>query len=96
MTFRRTIVANHKSALKRHKQDLKHNARNRAVKTRIRSVVKAVRAAVKAGDQEKAAQLLTVATSTIGKASSKGVLHWKNAARKVSRLAKAVNAAKAA
>ncbi len=87
-------MANHKSALKRHKQDPKHNARNRAVKTRIRNVVKEVRSAIKAGDQEKAAQLLKAATSTIDKASSKGVLHWKNAARKVSRLAKAANAVK--
>lgn len=88
-------MANHKSALKRHKQSEVRAARNRAAKTRIRNVVKDVRAAIKANDQDKAQQLLSVAASTLGKAASKGVLHKKNAARKISRLAKAINAAKA-
>ena len=88
-------MANHKSALKRHKQSEVRAARNRAAKTRIRNVVKDVRAAIKANDPEKAQQLLSVAASTLGKAASKGVLHKKNAARKISRLAKAINAVKA-
>ncbi|HIU18412.1 MAG TPA: 30S ribosomal protein S20 [Candidatus Avidesulfovibrio excrementigallinarum] len=88
-------MANHKSALKRHKQSEVRAARNRAAKTRIRNVVKDVRAAIKANDPEKAQQLLSVAASTMGKAASKGVLHKKNAARKISRLAKAINAVKA-
>ena len=88
-------MANHKSALKRHKQSEVRAARNRAAKTRIRNVVKDVRAAIKANDQDKAQQLLSVAASTMGKAASKGVLHKKNAARKISRLAKAINAVKA-
>ena len=88
-------MANHKSALRRHKQSEVRAARNRAAKTRIRNVVKDVRAAIKANDQDKAQQLLSVAASTLGKAASKGVLHKKNAARKISRLAKAINAAKA-
>ncbi len=89
-------MANHKSALKRHKQSEVRAARNRAAKTRIRNVVKDVRAAIKANDPEKAQQLLSVAASTLGKAAGKGVLHKKNAARKISRLAKAINAVKAA
>lgn len=87
-------MANHKSALKRHKQSLKRAARNRAVKTRIRNVVKSVRAAIRDKDQVKAAELLVAATSTLDKAACKGVVHWKKAARKISRLSKAVNAAK--
>ncbi len=87
-------MANHKSALKRNKQSVKRTVRNRAVKTRVRNVVKSVRAAIKANDRENAAQLLNVATSALDKASSKGVIHWKKAARKISRLAKAVNATK--
>ncbi len=89
------IVANHKSAIKRHKQSVKRAARNRAVKTRVRNVVKSVRAAIKSNDQETAAQLLSAATSSLDKAATKGVIHWKKAARKISRLAKALNAAKA-
>lgn len=88
-------MANHKSAIKRHKQSEKRNAMNRAAKTRIRNVVKDVRAAIKDNDAEKAQQMLSAAASTLNKAAGKGVLHWKNAARKVSRLTKAVNAVKA-
>ena len=87
-------MANHKSALKRYKQSVKRSARNRAVKTRVRNVVKSVRAAIKANDQEKAALLLATATSSLDKAATKGVIHWKKAARKISRLAKAVNASR--
>jgi small subunit ribosomal protein S20 len=84
-------LANHKSAIKRHTQSLKRAARNRALNSRIKSVVKNVRAAVQANNSEQAKEALTVAKSVIDSACSKGVAHWKNAARKVSRLSKAVN-----
>ncbi len=86
-------MANHKSALKRHKQSLKRAARNRAARTRIKNVVKAVRIAVQNKDQEAASAALVAATSVLGKYSGRAV-HWKNASRKVSRLAKAVNSIK--
>ena len=89
-------MANHKSAIKRHKQSLKRAARNRAAKTRIKNVVKAVRAAVLQKDKDTAAQALTAAMSVLDKAAGKGVIHWKKAARKISRLTRALNAAKAA
>ena len=91
-------MANHKSAIKRHKQSVKRAARNRTVKTRVRNVIKDVRAAIKAQDQDQdqAGQLLSVATSTLDKAATKGVIHWKKAARKISRLARALNASKQA
>ena len=89
-------MANHKSAVKRHKQSVKRAARNRTVKTRIKNVVKSVRAAIKSDDRDNAAQLLSTATSVLDKAASKGVIHWKKAARKISRLSKALNAAQAA
>lgn len=89
-------MANHKSAIKRHKQSLRNAARNRTVKTRIKNVVKAVRAAIKSNDQENAAQQLRTATSVLDKAATKGVIHWKKAARKISRLAKALNRAQTA
>jgi len=89
-------VANHKSAIKRHKQSEVRNARNRAAKTRIHNVVKSVRSALAAGDAAKAQELLSSASSVLNKAAGKGTIHWKTAARKVSRLAKAVNVAQAA
>jgi small subunit ribosomal protein S20 len=86
------IVANHKSALKRHKQSVKRNARNRVARTRIKNIVKSVRAAVKSEDKAAAGAALVAAMSTLDKAAGKKVIHWKKAARKISRLSKAVNA----
>ena len=87
-------MANHKSALKRHKQSLKAAVRNRAARTRAKNVIKAVRTALMEKDFAKADAALITATSVLGKTANKGAIHWKNAARKVSRLSKAVNAAK--
>lgn len=84
-------MANHKSALKRHRQSLKRRDRNRAVKTRIKNVVKAVRQAVEANDKEQAQAALTVATSVLDKAATKKTIHWRQAARRISRLNLAVN-----
>ena len=84
-------MANHKSAIKRHKQSLRNAARNRTVRTRIKNVIKDVRAAIQQQDSDAAKAALVQATSVMDKAATKGVVHWKNAARKVSRLAKAVN-----
>ncbi len=84
-------MANHKSALKRHRQSLKANARNRAMKTRIKNVVKQVREAVEQKDKDQALQALQNATSILDKAATKKVVHWRNAARRISRLHQAVN-----
>jgi small subunit ribosomal protein S20 len=85
-------VANHASAIKRQKQSVKRNARNRAARTRVKNVVKAVREAIKNNDKAEAQEKLRLASSALSKIAGKGVIHKKNASRKVSRLAKAVNA----
>lgn len=84
-------MANHKSAIKRHKQSLNRAARNRAARTRVKNAIKDVRAAIQGKDKSLADTSLTVATSVLSKAAGKGALHWKKAARKISRLARAVN-----
>ena len=81
------FVANHKSALKRAKQNEERKLRNKAVRTRVRSAVKEVRSA----SPEAAAEVLLAAQSTIDRAAKKGVLHRKNASRKIARLHKLVN-----
>lgn len=53
--------------------------------------MKKVHAAIEAGNKAAAMAALTVATSEIDSAAKKGVYHKNNAARKVSRLAIAVN-----
>lgn len=88
-------MANHKSAIKRHRQSLKRAARNRAMKTRVRNVVKDVRTAVLEEDLTKAQEALRVANGILDKAAGKGVIHWKTAGRKISRLSKAVAGIKA-
>jgi len=85
-------LANHKSAVKRHKQSLKKAARNRAARTRVKNVIKAVRVAVLEKNAEKAASAFVTATSVLDKTASKGAIHWKKAARKISRMQRAINA----
>lgn len=87
-------MANIKSAKKRILVSNKKAARNKSIRSAVKTSIKKVEAAVAAGDREAAAAALISATSTIDKAESKGVYHKNNAARKVSRLSKAVNALK--
>lgn len=89
-------MANHKSALKRHRQSLLARARNRAVKTRVRNVIKAVRAALVGGDTAAAETALLSATKILDKAATKKIIHWKTAARNISRLSAAVSKSKKA
>jgi len=84
-------LANHKSALKRHRQSLVARARNRSAKTQVKNVIKAVRAAIDQKDAAAAATALKEATAVLDSAASKKIIHWKTAARKVSRLNMAVN-----
>jgi small subunit ribosomal protein S20 len=84
-------VANHKSALKRAGQNERRRMRNKAVHTRVKNVVKDVALAVSQGDDDTGSRL-DAAKSVIDKAAKKGVLHKRTAARKISRLAKKVNA----
>ena len=85
-------MANHKSAVKRHRQSIQRAARNRAARTRVKNAVKDVRVAIQGNNKEQAAAALSTASSVLAKAAGKGAMHWKKAARKVSRLARALNA----
>ncbi|MFT7860592.1 MAG: 30S ribosomal protein S20 [Sulfurimonas sp.] len=85
-------MANHKSSVKRIRQTIVRAERNRFYRTRLKNIVKDVRTAVDAGNKEEAAAALKVANQQIHKFVSKGVLKKETAARKVSRLHKAVNA----
>ena len=66
-------------------------SRTRAIRSGVKTAIKKVYAAIETGDKEAAKAELTAATKTIEMATSKGVYHKNNAARKVSRLSKAVN-----
>ena len=84
-------MANIKSAKKRVLVTATKTERNKAIKSGVKTAVKKVYAAIDANDKEAAKAELTAATKTIEMATSKGVYHKNNAARKVSRLSKAVN-----
>ncbi|MBJ6765137.1 30S ribosomal protein S20 [Myxococcaceae bacterium JPH2] len=82
-------MANTKSAEKRHRQSLKRRARNITVRTNVKDAVKAAREAIATKDSAKKTDSLKAASKSLNKAASKGVLHKRTAARRISRLAKA-------
>ena len=84
-------MANIKSAKKRILVNRTKAERNKAIKSGVKTAIKKVFAAIESGDKEAATTALRAATKTIEMASSKGVYHKNNAARKVSRISKAVN-----
>jgi len=89
-------VANTKSAQKRNRQALKRRARNQAVRTQVKSAVKKAREALASKDPARLQEALRAAARTLDKAASKGVLHAKNASRRIARLAAAAQAARGA
>ncbi|WP_257461183.1 30S ribosomal protein S20 [Archangium lipolyticum] len=89
-------MANTKSAEKRNRQAQKRRARNINIRTTVKDAVKSLRETLTTKDAGKTADALKAATRTINKAASKGVVHKRAASRRISRLAKAANRAKAA
>ncbi len=85
-------MANHKSAAKRARQSVRKNTRNTARIGAVRTLEKKLRAALTGNDADSAKTLLNGYMSQVTKAASKGTLHAKTAARKVSRLAERVSA----
>lgn len=84
-------MANIKSAKKRILVNRTKADRNKAIRSGVKTAIKKVYTAIDAKDKAAAQTALNDATVIINKAASKGVYHSNNAARKVSRLAKAVN-----
>lgn len=84
-------MANIKSAKKRIKVIETKTLRNKMIKSRVKTLVKKVESAVAAGDKALATTALKDAVVAIDKAAAKGIFHKNTAARKVSKLAKAVN-----
>ncbi len=84
-------MANIKSAKKRILVIETKTLRNKMIKSKIKTLVKKVDAAVAASDKAAATAALKEAVVAIDKAAAKGVYHKNTAARKVSRITKAVN-----
>jgi small subunit ribosomal protein S20 len=85
-------LATHKSAEKRMRQSEKRRMKNVSTKSSVKTRIKKVLESVEAKDLEKSKEELYITAKAISKAASEGVIHKNNAARKVSRLTKKVNA----
>ena len=75
---------------KRDKQSRWRFQQNRVVKTRLRNLSKNFYRALDTGDEEGARQVRDESQKAYDKAATKGVIHPNKAARKVSRLDKAL------
>ncbi len=82
----------HKDAFKRMRQNEKRRVRNRAYRSRMRTEIKKLRVAIEAGDASAASTQLPLTVSMIHRVAQKGIIHRKQAARRVSRLSRAVQA----
>ena len=87
-------MATHKSAEKRNRQNKKNRERNVAAKSALKTKIKSVLAEVETKNKENSAKVLKSVIPALSKAASKGLIHKKNASRKISRLTKKVNAIK--
>ncbi|MFH1596016.1 MAG: 30S ribosomal protein S20 [Pseudomonadota bacterium] len=85
-------MARHLSALKRARQNEKRRLRNQSRKTRVKHAVRGVRQAVAQNNPEEAQAALQKAIPVIARVAGKGTLHWRTAARKISRLTRQVKA----
>ena len=85
-------MANHPSAVKRNRQTQKRTKRNQAIRSNVRSTIKKARTALETGDKAAAESALKLAERTLDKAATKGVLHRKNASRRLARLARQASA----
>ncbi len=83
-------MPNTKSAEKAMRQSKRRHEFNLKIKSEVKQSLKEVRRLIKAGDKSKAAELMREAMSALDKAAKKGVIHKNNAARRKSRLAKAM------
>ncbi|HET6519283.1 MAG TPA: 30S ribosomal protein S20 [Geminicoccaceae bacterium] len=85
-------MAHHRSAKKRIRQTEKRTARNRARTSRIKTFTRKIEQALISGDADAARTAFQAAEPEIRRGVTKGVLHRNTASRKISRLARRVNA----
>ncbi len=84
-------MATHKSAEKRARQAVKRSARNSSAIGAVRTVEKKLRASLAAGEKSLVKTLFQEFTSKTDSAVSRGVIHYKTAARKIGRIASRVH-----
>lgn len=85
-------MANSKQAEKRIRQTRRQTTVNRSRLTRYRTFIKKVESAIEGGDKSIAAAALKAAMPIMHNAVTKGIAHRNTVNRKLSRLARRVNA----
>ncbi len=85
-------MATHASALKRARQSEERRQRNISVKSALKTHSKKVLQAADSKNPEEARKAFARAVPALQKAAAKKVIHRRTAARRVSRLARKVNA----
>lgn len=85
-------MGNIASAIKRNRQNVKRRGHNRHYRSTMRTQVKRVREAIEAGDKDAAQALFPATVAIIQRVAQKGMIHKLTAARRVSRLNKAIQA----
>lgn len=88
-------MANTASAKQRIRNSARKAVHNRLHRSRTRTAVKATREAIASKDLSAAKEKLALAISNLDRAAGKGVIHKNTAARRKSRLMKALNKASA-
>ena len=89
-------MANIKSSIKSARQSVKRSEHNRYFRTTARTYIKKARTEIIANEVAEADATVLLAIKSLDKAAQKGLIHPNNAARRKSRLMKALNKAKAA
>lgn len=85
-------MAHTASALKRIKQSEKRRMANKSQKSAMKTYIKKYLVALENNDSEAATSTLKDAVKIINKTASKGVIHKKQASRRISRLTLKLNA----
>lgn len=88
-------MPNIKSAMKRVKVTATKTARNNRVRSQVRTAVRKFRRSLNSTTEVNSNEALVAAISQIDRAVTKGVLHRNTAARKKSRLSKALQRSQA-
>ncbi|MDD5773413.1 MAG: 30S ribosomal protein S20 [bacterium] len=78
----------HDSPIKQMRKDKKRNLQNKQAKSTLRTAVKKIYTATTADEKQ---NNFKVAAKLLDKTAQKQTIHWKNAARKKSRLAIYIN-----
>ncbi len=84
-------MANIKSALKRIKITKRQTEANKSRKSEVKTYIKKFNAALENDNIDEARELLKVVDAKLKRASARNIVHKNAAARKTSRLAKALN-----